>query len=132
MKTRPQVVTVIAWALFIGGVLLALGRLSIIGNPFLRESMEHARLPVFLQYLVTFAEYAVFVMSGIFMLNGESRGRTLYMGWVLISFVLSIVNEGFRLSPFIVLFLHAIVIVLLLRPPAAEYFQTGDSRGILG
>lgn len=132
MKTRPQVVTVIAWVLIIGGALLALGRLSLIGNPFLRESMEHARLPVFLQYLVTFTEYAVFVMSGILMLNGEPRGRTLYMGWVLVSFVLSIVNEGFRLSPFVVLFLHSIVIVLLLRPPAAEYFRAGNSRGILG
>jgi len=79
-ETTPQIVTVIAWILILAGALLALGRLSLIGNPFLAEAMEKARLPVFLQYLATFLEYAVFIVSGVFMLNGDARGRSLYMG----------------------------------------------------
>jgi hypothetical protein len=130
MRPRPQIVTVIAWILILAGALLALGRLSLIGNPFLRETMEKARLPVFVQYLATFLEYAVFVTSGVLMLNGEARGRSLYIGWIVISFVLSLWNEGLRLSPFVVLFLHAVMIFLLLRSPAAEYFRPKRSTGI--
>ncbi len=131
MRARPQIVTIIAWILILKGALLGLGRLSLIGNPFLRESMEKARLPVALQYFETFLGYVVAIAAGIFLLRGENLGRWLLIYWAGFSFVLALVNNGFTIDPFIFLLINAVLIFLLMRSPAAEFFRPNQPGGLL-
>ena len=123
MRPRPLVVTIIAWILILKGAVLGLGRLSLIGNPFLRESMEKARLPVAWQYFETFLGYAVVIAGGILLLRGENLGRWLLIYWAGFSFVLALVNNGMTIDPFVFLLINAVMILLLMRSPAAEYFR---------
>src|SRR5471032_3399159 len=103
MRARPQIVSIISWILILKGALFCLFRLSLIGNPFLRESMEKARLPVAMQYFETFLGYAVIIAVGVYLLRGENWARWAFIYWTGFSFVLSIMNDGFRLDPFIYL-----------------------------
>ncbi len=131
MRARPRVVTIIAWILILKGALLGLGRLSLIGNPFLRESMEKARLPVALQYFETFLGYAVAIAAGIFLLRGENLGRWLLIYWAGFSFVLALVNSGLAIDPFVFLFVNGMMIYLLMRSPATEFFRPDKREGLL-
>jgi hypothetical protein len=131
MKARPQVVTIIAWILILKGALFCLFRLSLIGNPFLREAMEKAHLPIALQYFETFLGYAVVFVVGVNLLRGENWARWAFIYWTGFSFVLSILNDGFRLDPFIFLLINGVIIALLMRSPAAEFFRPNQRSGLL-
>ena len=131
MRARPQIVTIIAWALILKGALFCVFRLSLIGNPFLHEALAKARLPVALQYLETFGSYAFVLAAGIYLLRGENWARWAFVYWSGASFLFSILNEGFRLAPFVLLLINGIVIFLLVRSPAAEFFQADQPRGLL-
>ena len=131
MKARPQVVTIIAWILILKGSLFCLGRLSLIGNPTMYEKMQKAHLPVALQYFETFLGYAAVIVAGTFLLRGENLGRWIFIYWAGASFVLALLNDGVTLDPFVFLFLNAVMIFLLMRSPAAEYFRPKHSSGLL-
>src|SRR5262245_40052626 len=110
MKERPQIVTVIAWILIFKGALFCLGRLSLIGNPFLHEAMQKARLPIAMQYFESFLGYAVAIVAGVYLLRGENWGRWLYIYWTGLSFVLSLMNDGFQITPFVFLLVNGVII----------------------
>lgn len=132
MKERPQLVTIIAWILILKGALFLVGRLSLIGNPFLAESMERAHLPVAMQYLESFLGYAVAIVAGVYLLRGENWARWLYVYWAGLSFALALMNDGLQIRPFVFLLLNGVLIFLLMRPPAADFFGRKPTGRFLG
>jgi len=131
MKARPQVVTIIAWILILKGAVFCLFRLSLIGNPYMRESMEKAHLPIALQYIETFLGYAVAIVVRINLLRGENWARWAFVYWAAFSFLIWIMNDGFRLDPFIFLLINGVMIALLMRSPAAAFFRPNQAGGLL-
>ena len=131
MKERPQIVTILGWFLILKGALLCLFQLSLIGNPFKYEAMAKAHLPIALQYFETFLGYAVAIVVGINLLRGENWARWAFLYWTGFSFVLDLLNAGFHIDPFIFLLINGVIIFLLMRSPAQEFFRPGRPTSLL-
>jgi len=95
------------------------------------ESMQKAHLPIALQYFETFLGYAVAIVTGVYLLRGENWARWLYVYWSGLVFVLSLMNDGLHIGPFVALLINGVIIFLLMRPPAADYFRGQSTNRFL-
>jgi hypothetical protein len=138
---RPKQVTVIAWLLIILGALGIVSLVAIFCLPeakviLIRSVRENYDLPRDLVFPVQYAGLALYVLSGMLMLNGVNFGRWLYVITVIAFFVLFQIllvdRTGHPVSrePYVFdLVVPVIITFLLFRPSSNRFFRPeGNAR----
>ena len=132
MKVRPASVTVIAWILIAIGVLsLFISTLFLI-NPDTRAWMTRNPhvFPAVMYFMLPYpyAGPLTTIVCGIGMLKGQNWARLLYVGWWgYAAYLVSIGRPpSMRLEMISEIGAFLIVVVLLFRPKANQYFRATE------
>ena len=80
-------------------------------------------LPLGLQIAISFAASLVVILTGVFVWHGRNWARWVVALWMIITLALNFLQTGITWLPVIKLPLFALVLFLLFRPPAEEYFH---------
>lgn len=84
--------------------------------------MRLSVLPITMQYAMMILGVIVSIGSGVLMLKGKVLGRTIYVGWSAISFIISVVvsPDKAMIIPGLIVFL--LFVFFLYRPRANAFF----------
>jgi hypothetical protein len=122
MKERPNSVTVVAWLLIVGNVIVLFCKVPWSSNPEMRALMVNRSLPVPVSYFLMFGGPLLMIVSGIGMLKQQNWARFLYVTWWLIASLVAITTSTITLKtvPGVVVFLC--FIFFLFRSEANQFF----------
>ena len=137
MKTsarRPRAVTIIAW-FFIGYALVsAIPKLLLLVSPEAYQStLEMNRVlsgggfiqvPFPYQMAHALIGVPVFVISGIFMLNGRRWALVSFLLWIFGVLLFTFIVSGVSIQLYAKMFVAGIITVLLTRPGSLAYFSS--------
>ena len=87
------------------------------------ENYELVSVPLWFQILFSYLASLVLVIAGILMLKGYAWGRSLIIIWLVSASLLTLLVTGFSLSFYVKTLLLIIIVFLLFRPKANEYFK---------
>ncbi len=123
MKSRPKSITIISWFLIITNLIAIASTALTHDNPEVVKTMELSVMPITLQYILMAVGILITISSATLMLKGKKIGRTMYVGWVIISLTIGLFTSPAKamMIPSLVLFL--IISFFLFRPKAKEYFS---------
>jgi len=124
MKTRPKSIAIISWFLIIISVISIIAAVFTYDSPEALKAMELSVLPIGIQYTLMVIGTLLTVTCGILMLKGHIMGRNIYIGWTVISLILSFFTSPAKTMVIPGLILFAIFSFFLFRPKANEYFST--------
>lgn len=122
MKARPLSISIISWFLIVTSVIALISTAFSYNNPEVIKIMELSALPITLQFLLAFTGLSITMLSAILMFKANNIGRFLYTGWVVISFIITLVTSPLTLMLIPSLVVSSIMIFFLFRPKANEYF----------
>lgn len=134
MNPRPTSITVIAWALIVLGGIALITTSMMTNNPQAQEMMSKSPLPLSVQYAMSYAGILVSIVCGVAMLKGFNWGRTLYVAWSAVAFLIGFATSPMKAAmiPGLVVFL--VIAFFLYRPKANAYFSPAvistDAQGI--
>jgi hypothetical protein len=127
MSKRPRSVTVISWiSIPFGGLVLFMSLLP--KQPGAEASLAGFRSqhPFVYAYIVFGAALAV--VCGVFMLRGRNWARWLFVLWFGYNVISKVVHSPLRLL--IPGLLFAVVVYLLFRPQASDFFRQTEAPQI--
>ncbi len=122
MTRRPTSITIISW-IFIafGGIAFLFSLRPLADSATVRRIAERPHefwlIPV-IQILA--------LLSGVFMLYGFNWARWLLVVWVGYHVIISLMHSIFEV--FVHSLLFAVVLYIIFRPPASEYFRSARSK----
>ena len=128
-KKRPTRVTVIAWLVIVAGGYMLVVMPLIYTIPEVQQSLEEGGRSVAISVLLAVVAGAIAMVSGIAMLKGLNWGRLLYLGFVPIGFVLSLVLYGPRPRLIIPAIGYIVILAFLTSPDASTFFGSRASAG---
>lgn len=126
MKNRPISIAIISWFLIVTAFISLVASVWAYGNPDVVKMMEMNVLPVSVQYTLTAVGVVLSILCGVLMLKARQSGRTVYVGWTLLSLAIGLFTAPAKmmLLPGLIFFL--IIAFFLFRPKANEYFSQGQ------
>ncbi|MBI5191137.1 MAG: hypothetical protein HZA22_10725 [Nitrospirae bacterium] len=125
MTKRPLAVTIISWFLIVGGVISVFSISFSLNNPIARDMMSKSLLPLPVQVAMVYVGVVIGITSGVAMLKCRKWGRTLYVSWSALGFLVSLVTSPLRLMLIPSILVFGIMVYFLFRPDANEYFNAG-------
>ncbi|MEN8134385.1 MAG: hypothetical protein ABFS18_02460 [Thermodesulfobacteriota bacterium] len=133
--TRPISVSIISWFYITYSVVTLLPKIFILVSPEAYAGLEElmavhnhnelVSVSLWFQILFSYLTSLVLAVAGILMLKGYEWGRSLMAIWLLGASLLTLLVAGFSLPFYVKTTFAVIVIILLFRPKANEYFK-GD------
>ena len=128
LKVRPLSITVLAWFFIVGDIFMIVQFTLNVIDPRTREIIiTNSAFPLSLTCAIAYLTFSVQLIAGIAFLKARNWGRYLYLSWQFVTFSVTVVFEPTRLAhatTVISLFVMAIVVFLLFRPKANQYFCT--------
>jgi hypothetical protein len=124
---RPTSVSVIAWFLIVTSLISLVTSYASLGNPIAQELMAKSLLPMSVQYVMLFAGLAITLAAGFAMLKGLNWGRTVYVAWSALGFVIALATSPIKIAVIPGAVVFAIIAVFLYRPKAATYFSRREA-----
>lgn len=123
MKDRPKSITIISWFLIITNLIVITSTALTHDNPEVIRMMELSAISITLQYVLMAIGVLITISSAVLMLKANKIGRTIYVGWAVISLTIGLITSPAQamMIPGLVLFL--IIFFFLFRPKANEYFS---------
>ncbi len=117
MVKRPISITVIAWLLIAGNILLIYSAT--------RLNIPTAKSPILIKvsYAMTYIGILVSVASGIGMLKKQNWARFLYVIWGAIGLLVPLFTTPLKMELIPGLLFLAIIVFFLFRPVANRYFS---------
>ncbi|KJF96253.1 hypothetical protein UB33_00365 [Photobacterium angustum] len=128
MKSRPKSITIISFFLIIINLIAITSTTLSYDNPEVIKVMELSSMPLILQYIFMILGHLITLLSAVLMLKAKKRGRTMYVGWSIISLIIGLSTAPAKalMIPSLVFFL--IVTLFLFRRKANEFFSNGHER----
>lgn len=128
MKIRPKSITIISFFLIIINLIAITSTALSYDNPEVIKVMELSNMPLTLQYIFMVLGHLITLLSAVLMLKAKKRGRTMYVGWSIISLIVGLLTAPAKalMIPSLVFFL--IVTFFLFRRKASEFFSNGQER----
>ncbi len=123
MNKRPLSITFIAWFLIVTGTFSALVMLISRNNPVFLEELAKNPIPVPIQLAIAFLGLAISIFSSIFMLRGANWSRFLYVGWCVISILITLVTSPAKATAIPGIIIFGIIVFFLFQPKANEFFN---------
>ena len=123
MGKRPISITVIAWFLIVGGVIMLITSSATLNNPMVKEIMARTPVPISVQYAMTYINILVGVAAGIGMLKKQNWARFLYVIWGAIQLLYVLFTSPMKMAFILSLLSLAIIVFFLFRPVANRYFS---------
>jgi len=130
---RPIYITIISWFFIAYAVLSLIPKLALIIIP---EAYEMAaelsasqgnywvvHVPFWVQIMHAYIGSIVLIISGIFMLKGRAWAKNLLVIWMLSVLVITFSVAGFSFHMYAKSIVTIIIILLLYRPAAGNYFK---------
>ena len=117
MVKRPISITVIAWFLIAGGILL------IYSATRLNTPTAKSPILVSVSYAMIYLSILVSVASGIGMLKKQNWARFLYVIWGAIGLLVPLFTTPMKMELIPSLLFYAIIVFFLFRPVANRYFS---------
>lgn len=123
MKDCPKSITIISWFLIITNVIAIASIVLTHDNPEVIKMMELSAIPITIQYILMVVGIVITISAAVLMLKAKKAGRTMYIGWTIISLIIGIFTFPAKtmMIPGLVFFL--IISFFLFRPKANEYFS---------
>ena len=118
-EKRPTSVTVIAWIIFVMGVLVLIAM-------FLGSSAPSASNGLFVVWGTLGGVFCI--VTGVAMLKGLNWGRLLYLWVAPISIVLESLVLGFQPADIVRGTLYLVILFFLTRPTALKYFGLSEGE----
>lgn len=119
---RPTSVSVIAWFLIVTSLISLAVSYKGLDNPIAQELMAKNLLPISIQYVMLFAGLVISLASGVAMLKGLNWGRTVYVVWSMIGFVITLATSPIKIAVVPGALIFAIIVFFLYRPKSTAYF----------
>ena len=119
MTARPRSITVISW-LFMAAATIGLAY---------HATEFRADRPFQYDVVWVCLVRLLAILGGVFMLRGSNRARWLLVVWMGYHIVLSVLHSPLQL--FVHSLLFGVILYLLFRPQASEYFSK-QKRNVLG
>lgn len=128
MKIPPKSITIISFFLIIINLIAITSTALSYDNPEVIKVMELSAMPIILQYIFMVLGHLITLLSAVLMLKAKKRGRTMYVGWSIISLIIGLLTAPAKalMIPSLVFFL--IVNFFLFRRKANEFFSNGQER----
>lgn len=128
MKSRPKSITIISFFLIIINLIAITSTALSYDNPEVIKVMELSSMPLILQYIFMVLGHLITLLSAVLMLKAKKRGRTMYVGWSIISLIIGLLTAPAKalIIPSLVFFL--IVTFFLFRRKANKFFSNGQER----
>lgn len=128
MKTRPLSISIISWFLIVTSALALISTVVNHNNPEVIKMMELSAMSTTLQFILIFVGLIITISSGVLMLKGNNLGRLTYSGWIVISFIITLITSPINLMLLPSIIVSLIIIFFLFRPKASEYFSTAKQE----
>ena len=128
MKIPPKSITIISFFLIIINLIAITSTALSYDNPEVIKVMELSSMPLIFQYIFMVLGHLITLLSAVLMLKAKKRGRTMYVGWSIISLIIGLLTAPAKalMIPSLVFFL--IVNFFLFRRKANEFFSNGQER----
>ena len=123
MNPRPRSITIISWFLIIAGVLSLISGVVNTQNTQALALMAQSKIPVNIQLLFVFLGGGATLASGVLILKGRSLGRLVYIGWTVVSLIVSLFISQHKLMILPGLAFALLIIFFLFRPKANEFLN---------
>lgn len=132
MIERPRSVTIVSWFLIIASLISIVSTTLTLGNPDVVKMMELNAMPLTLQYILMAIGLAITIACGVLMLKGKRLGRTVYVGWTVISLIIGLFTAPAiaALIPGVIFFV--VIAFFLFRPKANDYFAGSRMEPVSG
>lgn len=124
---RPTSLTVIGWVLIIFGAFGVLGTLMLPANPVATVILKQSPLPLSAHIAIGAIGALISVACGYGVLKGLGWSRLLYVTWILISVLITLVTMPFSSLMVVGWVLQAVIIFFLFRPEASAWFGGGSA-----
>lgn len=130
MKDCPKSITIISWFLIITNVIATASIVLTHDNPEVIKMMELSAIPITIQYILMVVGIVITISAAALMLKAKKAGRTMYIGWTIISLIIGIFTSPAKtmMIPGLVFFL--IISFFLFRPKANEYFSNDQEEPV--
>lgn len=122
MKKRPVSISIVSWWLIISVGVSLLAIPSALKNSISQELMQKSIMPISIQYVLLFAGFIVVIISGIGMLRGHNWARFLYLGWMVMNYIINLITSPMKAMLFPTLVIYLVIFFILFRPKATEFF----------
>lgn len=122
-QQRPISLTIIAWFLIVTSAIGVLGMLMMQNNPIAEQMYANSPLPVSAHIAIGIVGALITLAVGYGILKGLNWSRFLYVGWGLISFVISFMTMPVTSIIGLSIAFFAIICFFLFRPAANEWFK---------
>lgn len=129
MTTRPRSITIISWILIVLGGISAVSTTIMIGNPMVAELMQKSPVPMWLQWVMSYAGLLVMLVSGAAMLKGANWARWLYVGWTAAGFVFAFATSPLKMAMLPGFVFFCIIAFFLFRKKANAFFVPVPTAG---
>jgi hypothetical protein len=127
---RPQSVTVVCWIMIVLSVVALVGNTLAFNDPTVVRALEElnsrSSIPITMQYVRSYADLLVMLITGIAMLWGQNWARLLIVIWSAIGLASGLATAPLELIliPWVVSFVVLIAVTFVMfRPRANEYFR---------
>lgn len=124
---RPTSLTIVGWVLIIFGAFGVLGTLLLPANPVATEILKQSPLPLSAHIAIGAIGALISIACGYGVLKGLGWSRPLYVTWVLISVLITLVSMPFSSLMVVGWVLQAVIIFFLFRPEARAWFRGGSA-----
>ena len=126
MKIPPKSITIISFFLIIINLIAITSTALSYDNPEVIKVMELSSMPLIFQYIFMVLGHLITLLSAVLMLKAKKRGRTMYVGWSIISLIIGLLTAPAKalMIPSLVFFL--IVTFFLFRRKANEFFSNAQ------
>jgi hypothetical protein len=124
MKDRPKPLTVRSWYFIIASFAGVISTYINRDTPEIVKMMELSAMSSTMHYLMIIVGSFIMLLCGILMLKAKGIGRTIYVGWSVVSLSIFTITAPVTamMVPAIVIFI--LITFFLFRPKANEYFSS--------
>ncbi len=126
LKERPKSVTVVSWIIIVFGGLALWGiprTIAIYKLPEYQALIQSSGDSLGRVIAMLILQSTIYFVAGIAMLKGFNWGRWLYIFGTGGAVLFSIVTRGFSLFALPSIVVYIVLLILLVRRPAAEFFS---------
>ncbi|CAM4005759.1 hypothetical protein VA7868_02673 [Vibrio aerogenes CECT 7868] len=123
MSKRPWSVKIISWFLMIAGVMTLISVFISTNNPEVMEIMKKSMIPVHVQIIFSYVGSVITFICGLQIHRGKIAGRHLYIGWTIVSLIISLIVTPDKKMIVPGLIFSATIIFFLFSAKATEFFR---------
>lgn len=123
IHSRPKSITRICWILIITGLFALVSiTMNIYNSPADPEVVKNP-ISFLLHVVFIYIALIITVVSGVAMLKGKNWARLLYVGWMVIMYIIQIATLQMNAGILPSVFFSLIIMFFLFRPKANRFFN---------